>query len=55
MDMILHSANAERFHLVFACYAAHVGPQPRLNFPGDCPVPFFGGEDAMKQRAAIGV
>lgn len=55
MNMVLHSADAERFHFMFAGHTAHVRPQPRLNLQGNCLAPILGGEDAMKQRAAIGV
>lgn len=55
MDMVLNSAYAKRLHLVLARDAAHIGPQPLLNFRNDSLAPLLGGEDAMKQRATIGV
>jgi len=55
MNMVLHSTNAERLHFMLARHTAQVRPQPRLNLRGNCLAPLLGREDAMKQRAAIGV
>ncbi len=55
MNVVLHSAYAERFHLMFACDAAHVSPQTRLDFWKNGLAPLLGGEDTMKERATVGV
>ena len=55
MDVVLHAADAERLHFVFARDAAHVGPQAWLDFRDYGFAPLLGGKDAMKQRATIGV
>jgi hypothetical protein len=55
MNVVLHPAYAECLDLMFASDAAHVRPQPRLDFRGDYLAPLLGGEDAMKQRTTIGV
>ena len=55
MDVVFHATDAKRLHLVFARDAAHVGPQTRLDFSVDRFTPLLGGEDTMKERAAIGV
>jgi hypothetical protein len=55
MNMVFHSADAKRLHLVLARDAAHVSPKAGLDFRSDCLLAIFGGEDAMKQRATIGV
>jgi len=55
MNVVLHAADAKRLHLVFTRDAAHVGPQPWLDFREDDLVPLLGGEDTVKERAAIGV
>jgi len=55
MDVVFRSAHGERLHLVLARNAAHVGPQPRLNLRDNGLAPLSGGEDAMKQRATVGV
>ena len=47
MNVILHSAYAERLHLVLARDAAHIGPKPRLNIRYDCLAPLLGGKDTM--------
>lgn len=55
MNVVLGSSDAERGHLMLARDATHVGPQTRLDFSGDGLASLLGGEDAMKERAAIGV
>jgi hypothetical protein len=55
MNVVLHSAYAERLHLVLARDTAHIGPQPRLDLRNNNLAPFPGGENAMKQRTTIGV
>ena len=54
-DVVLDSTDAERFHLVPARDAAHVSPQQRLDFRSDGFATIPGGEDAVKQRATVGV
>jgi hypothetical protein len=55
VNMVLHAADAKRFHLMFASDAAHVGPKTRLDFRDDGLAPLLCGEDTMEERAAIGV
>jgi len=55
VHMVFATANPRRLHPMFSGYAAHIRPKARLNVSDDRFAPLLGGEDAMKQRATIGV
>jgi len=53
--VVIHPAHAEGLHPMFACNAAHILPQSRLEFRCNDFAPLLGRKNTMKQRTTVGV